>query len=169
MNTFVKLFNNAFIISNGLLKFKNIDWSLIKLLIDWRIQIKFHSKLLTMIKYALKNEIIKLNVKYFSLKPWPNGNYGLLKGQNWTLFQKSFWIGFFVCFFNKIVPYEHVFKIFILYFIRMDFMGFEKIPSDIHHNKQHQCLWYRFWLGLWSFIGGWPFDNKKLQHWNLTN
>jgi hypothetical protein len=35
-------------------------------------------------KYALKNEIIKLGVKSFSLKPSPNGNYGLLKGQNWT-------------------------------------------------------------------------------------
>jgi hypothetical protein len=46
-----------------------MDWSLIKLLIDWRIQIKIHSKLLTMIKCVLKNEIIKLNVKYFSLKP----------------------------------------------------------------------------------------------------
>jgi hypothetical protein len=68
MNTFVKLFNNASIISNGLLKLKNIDWSLIKLLIDWRILIKFHSKLLIMIKYTLKNEIIKLDVKYFSSK-----------------------------------------------------------------------------------------------------
>jgi hypothetical protein len=22
-----------------------------------------------------------------------------------------------------------------------------------------------FDLGLWGFIGGWTFDNKKLQHW----
>ncbi len=35
-----------------------------------------------MIKYAFKNEIIKLNVKYFSLKLQLKGNYGLLKGQN---------------------------------------------------------------------------------------
>jgi hypothetical protein len=69
MNTFMKLFNNASVINNGLLKLKNMDWSLIKLVVDWRIEIKFHSKLLTVTKNALKNEIIKLNVKYFSLKP----------------------------------------------------------------------------------------------------
>jgi len=35
-----------------------------------------------MIKFALKNEIIKWNVNFFPLKPYPNGSYEHLKGQN---------------------------------------------------------------------------------------
>jgi hypothetical protein len=42
-----------------------------------------------MIKYAFKNEKIKLNVKCVSLKlQLKGGSYGLLKGQNWTLYSK---------------------------------------------------------------------------------
>jgi hypothetical protein len=51
---------------------------LIELLINWRIHIKFHSKLFIMTIYALKNNWCDI----FSLKIYSNGSYGLLKCQN---------------------------------------------------------------------------------------
>jgi len=42
---------------------------LIRLLRNSRIHIEFHSKLFEMIKHGLKNEIIKLSVKSFFVKP----------------------------------------------------------------------------------------------------
>jgi hypothetical protein len=42
---------------------------LIRLLRNSRIYIEFHSKLLEMTKHGLKNQIIKLSVKSFFVKP----------------------------------------------------------------------------------------------------
>jgi hypothetical protein len=63
MNTFVKLFfeNNSLLIISSQSSKLWTNW-LIGLFINWRIHIKFHSKLFIMIEYALKGEIIKLNV-----------------------------------------------------------------------------------------------------------
>jgi hypothetical protein len=61
---------------------------LIGLLKNSRIHIEFYFKLFIVIKHELKNEIIKLNVKSFFVKPSPYGRYEFLKGQNWTLFSK---------------------------------------------------------------------------------
>jgi hypothetical protein len=55
MNTFVQLFfeNKPSIVSNGLLKFKNMDWST-KLIVDKFLNdIEFHSKWFIVIKYVL--------------------------------------------------------------------------------------------------------------------
>jgi len=46
-------------------KYELVDW----LLINWKVHIKFHSKFFILIKYDLKNEIIKLSVKYYFKKP----------------------------------------------------------------------------------------------------
>jgi hypothetical protein len=67
MKLFVKLYfeNILFIINNGLLKFKIWIGQLIGLLINSKIHIKIHSKMFIVIKYALKNEIIKLGLNFF--------------------------------------------------------------------------------------------------------
>jgi hypothetical protein len=63
MNIFVKLFfeNNSLLIVNFQSSKLWTNW-LIGLFINWRIHIKFHSKLFIMTKYALKGEIIKFNM-----------------------------------------------------------------------------------------------------------
>ncbi len=102
MKTCVKLFfeNIAFINSNILLKLKKWIGQLIKLLMNWGIHIKFHPKFFIMIKYALKNEIIKSGVIF--LKPYSNGNYWFLKDQSWTLFfNHPFEMDFIVIFLSK--------------------------------------------------------------------
>jgi len=84
MNTFEKLYiyiSLLIVYSWNLKKWIN---RITILLIIWNFHIEFHSKLFIVTKYAFKNEIIKLVVKFFSLKPSPNGNYGHLKDQNWT-------------------------------------------------------------------------------------
>jgi hypothetical protein len=43
-----------------------------------------------MIKHVLNNEIIKLNVKSFFVKPETNGSYEFLKVKFGPCFQKSF-------------------------------------------------------------------------------
>jgi hypothetical protein len=87
--------NNSFIISSGFLKFKIWIGQLTKLLRNSRIHSEFHSNLFTMTKHGLKNEIVKLNVKFFL---W---NFNQMIFMNfWRVrirpcFQKSFWILFF--------------------------------------------------------------------------
>jgi hypothetical protein len=55
--------------SNGFLKLKIWIDQLIRLLKTSRIHIEFHSKLFIVTKHGLKNEIIKVNVKSFLVKP----------------------------------------------------------------------------------------------------
>ncbi len=84
-----------------------------------------------MIKYTLHNEIINSSVKCFIRKLWPNDSYRLLKGQNCTLFSKSFWDGSFFLNLKIFMVSEHSLKTFT-----MDFMVFSlRIPSVIHHNR----------------------------------
>jgi hypothetical protein len=66
MKMFTQLFfeNNAFIINNGLLKLKFWTNQLAGLLYIY-IYIEFHSKICRGTNNGLKNEMIKLNVKYF--------------------------------------------------------------------------------------------------------
>jgi hypothetical protein len=59
-----------------------MDWSIV-----WIVK-KFNSKLSIVTKDGLKNEIIKLSVNCFFVKPKPNDSYELLKGSNYTLFSK---------------------------------------------------------------------------------
>jgi hypothetical protein len=71
MKTFAQSFfeNNAFIINRRFLELKISINKLIGLLKISRIHIEFHSKFSTITKHGLKNEIIKLNVKSFFVKP----------------------------------------------------------------------------------------------------
>jgi len=61
--------NNAFIVNNGLLKFKIWIGQLVGLLRNSRIHIEFHSKLFIGTNHGFKNKIIKLSVKSFFMKP----------------------------------------------------------------------------------------------------
>jgi hypothetical protein len=61
--------NNAFIVNSGLLKFKIWIGQLVGLLRNSRIHIELHSKLFIGTKHGFKNEIIKLSVKSFFVKP----------------------------------------------------------------------------------------------------
>jgi hypothetical protein len=71
MNTFAQLFfkNNAFIINSKLLKKKIWTSQLARLLRNSNFHIEFHSKLFIRIKNGLKNEMIKLSMKSFFVKP----------------------------------------------------------------------------------------------------
>jgi hypothetical protein len=71
MKTFAQLLfeNNAFIINSGLLKLKKWISQFARLLRNWRIHIEFQSKLFIEIENGLKNEMIKLTVKSFFVKP----------------------------------------------------------------------------------------------------
>jgi hypothetical protein len=70
MNTFAQFFkNNAFIINSRLLKLKKWTSQLFRLLTNSRIHIEYYSKLFIRIKNRLKNEMIKLIMKSFFVKP----------------------------------------------------------------------------------------------------
>ncbi len=73
-NTFAQLFceNNAFMINSKkifIIEVKNMTSELAGLLRNSRIHIEFHSKKIIGTKNGLKNETIKLNVKFFLVKP----------------------------------------------------------------------------------------------------
>ncbi len=92
--------NNVFIINNELLNLKIWTNQLSRLLINSRIHIEFHSKLFILIKHGLKDEIIKLNVKFFFAKLQPNhDSYEFFKGPKLDLVFKSLFeiISFFLC------------------------------------------------------------------------
>jgi hypothetical protein len=71
MKTFTQISfqNNAFIINSGLLKFKIWISQLNRLLKKNLIHNDFHYKLFIVSTYRLENEIIKLSVKSFLVKP----------------------------------------------------------------------------------------------------
>jgi hypothetical protein len=71
MKTFAQLFfeNNACIINSGLFKFKKWIGQLVGLLRNSNFHIEFHSKLFIRTKNGLKNEMIKLSLKLFCVKP----------------------------------------------------------------------------------------------------